>query len=345
MSVHQSLLSQVFFFSLFLPPALLCADHPQAVKFDLPPTVVADPAGPSDLVSIQLRLSSMIETPEPLAVSQWVVRCVPRDQAIMIADYAPRTETGSEFATPIQVKQTAEESKSAGISVDAAYGHLARANLGSDHAKKNSDSVQFDRVAPLQVVTAAGTIQRGHGVYFKLRWTATQVLEGEKTFQITMRVPPGWRGGLVDVSVIAQSESKSLAPWDRDPKTIGSAEFVVAAYRSGDHEAEQLARSVSTAELTLRELADRAALRSRGKSLPGLLQQFATKLDLEPSRDQDQWVQRLVTGRADPYFDHRIKKLPMPIRVAVLDYIDRRDEFNRLTGDSDQSVIAAKPAL
>jgi regulator of extracellular matrix RemA (YlzA/DUF370 family) len=343
--VRQRSLIQVVSFVLVLAPSILFADQRPVVQFDLPPTAAATAEDQPDLVSIELRLSSMIETPEPLAISQWVVRCIPRDQAILIADYAPRTETASDLATPIQIKQTAEESKSAGISIDAAYGHLTRANVGSDHGKKNSDTIQYDRVAPLQAVTAAGTIQRGRGVYFKLRWTATQVLEGEKTFCVTMRVPPQWRGGLLDVSVVAQAESQSLAPWDRDPRIIGQANFVVAAFRSGDAQAEQMARTVSEAELTLRELSKRLTRQSRGNSLPTLLHQLATKLDLDPRRDHSEWVQRLVSGKADPYLDKQIRKMPMPIRVAVLEYVDRRIEFTDLKGSSDQSVIAAKPAL
>ena len=134
------------------------------------------------LVTVELQLSSMIEAPEVPRIDQWLIRCQPRDNEVWIADYAPRTETASELASPIQVKQTEEESNSLGLSLDAAYGHVAHGNAGTDHTQKNINTVQFDRMALEQTVTASGTINRGRGVYFKLRWTAQQILEGEKTF-------------------------------------------------------------------------------------------------------------------------------------------------------------------
>ena len=122
-------------------------------------------------------------------------------------------------------------------------------------AKKTLDSYQYNQIAPVQAVTASGTIDRGRGVYFKLRWTATQVLEGEKKFTLTFRVPEAWRSGLMDVSVIAQSHHSSFAKWDDGVKTIGAANFVVAVYRQGDREAAKAAQVLAESELKLREVA------------------------------------------------------------------------------------------
>jgi hypothetical protein len=205
--VRRSSLTYIAVIAFVLVPAALRGAEKPLVQFDLPPTVAATPTDDPNLVSVSLYLSSMIEGSESPPISHWMVRCLPRDETIRIADYAPRTETGSDVSTPIQIKKTAEQSQSAGISVDGAYSHLTQAHIGSDRGKKASHAIQYDRVAPVQAVTAAGTIHRGQGVYFKLRWTATQVLEGEKKFQITMRVPTPWRCGLIDVSVVAMSES------------------------------------------------------------------------------------------------------------------------------------------
>jgi len=323
---------------------------PYLVQFDLPPTVAATSLDDPRLVSIELRLSSLIESPNVPSIKQWVVRCVPRDSVVSIADYAPRTETGSDLATPIQVKKTKEESNSTGISVNGSYSHLTRANLGADREKRSSNTIQFDRIAPVQAVTASGTIQRGKGVYFKLRWTATQVLEGEKTFHLTMRVPENWRVGLMDVSVVAQAESRSMVPWERNFKTIGAANFVVALYRFGDAKAESLAQTVSIAEHKLRQLHIARKRSLEVNSLPSMLHLVAAKLDLESSRSQSRrkeqrWVERLLLGGVDSYTDKQIRKLPMSIRVAVLEYIDSRNEFNAINGESHSPVIVAKQPL
>ncbi len=346
---------QCFLLASVAIPTTLASSSPAAdpplVQFDLPTTAVAIPADDPNLVQIELRLSSLIESLQTPAVSQWMVRCIPRDPSILIADYSPRTETGSHVLTPMKIKTTDEESQSTGFAVDGTYANLAHANMGADRGKKTSNVVEFDRVAPQQAVTATGTIHRGKGVFFKLRWTATQVLEGERSFQVTLSVPERWRGGLMDVFVVAQAGSTStsapwnLASWDRDPKTIGEANFVVALYRQGDSEAERLAHTISEAEMKLRRLSKQHSLASQSNTLPSMLRHVAARLDLEPNPDPSQSIQRLLLGIADPLFDKQIRKMPIPIRVAALDYVDLRNEFTAMSDQTQPSVVAAKPAL
>ena len=300
------------------------------IRFDLPSVVAAEPvqsATDGMQVSIELKLSSMIVSPDVPRIDQWLVRCQPRDPSWSIADYAPRTEVASDITGPIQIKKTNESSKSLGLAIDGAYGHLARLHTGVDQGTKDISSYQMDRVAPVQAVTASGTINRGRGVFFKLRWTAQQVLEGEKSFRITLRVPSTWRGGLIDVSVIAQSEEKVFAGLDRETKTLGAADFVVATYLAGDREALQMAHRLFEAETDLRIMARECSDPRADHLLKSLLRHVAMKLDVESGPPTLSWVDRLLLNRADPHLDKDIQQLPMPVRVAVLDYVDRRDEF------------------
>jgi len=292
----------------------------------------------------------MINTVETPPISQWIVRVVPRDEQIQVVDYFPRTETASDVATPIKITQTDESTQSAGVSVDGAYANLARANLGADRGNKQIDTIQFDRQPPQQTVTAAGTIQRGRGVYFKLRWTANQVLEGEKRFEVTMRVPARWRGGLFDVSVVPHGEAPSdpgWSPrlWQSDSRTIGEAKFVIAAYRQGDSAARQAAYGMSEAERELRRLGQQNSIRPTPSSLPEMIRQVAAKLELESSRANDQWLQRVLFASADPHLDKSIRKLPMPIRIAVLEYTEQREQFRAMSAADAGRVVAAKPPL
>jgi hypothetical protein len=330
------------------PQANVSADHDPVVRFDLPAVVAARPADadPSDptLVTIRLRLSSMIEAPQVPRIDQWLVRCQPRDNATSIADYAPRTEATSGLASPIQVKQTKEKTNAIGLSVDGSYGHAAHGKAGADLTTKNVSTLQFDRIAPKHTVIAAGTINRGRGVYFKLRWTAQQILDGEKSFQITLKVPSTWRGSLIDVAVVAQSQRKTFATWERESKTIGSANFVIAAYREGDLQAATIAVALSEAELALRSVAAEHDASTGVRSLSSLLRQVAMKFDLDSGKPVDSWAQRLILDLADPRLDKEICKLPMPIRLVVLDYVDVRDQFFALSGDAQRKVLVTKPA-
>ena len=318
------------------------AGQRSSVQFDLPPTAVAKTAGTAGtgttLVTVELCLSSMINTTEVSRIDQWIVRCQPRNQAVTIADYAPRTETSSDIASTIQVKQSEEECNSLGVGLNGNYGSQIQGNAGLDRSMKNVNSLQFDRLAPLHAVTASGTINRGRGVYFKLRWTAEQVLEGEKTFRLTLTVPANWRSGLIDVSVLAQSQRKSFAGWDRDTQIVGSANFVVAAYREGDLEAEAKARELSEAEYLLRCAIIEHGGNRKVNSLPSMLRHLARKLDPDAKNPSDWWLQRLLLDRIDTHMDTEIRELPMPIRVAILEYDDARDSFLRLRYPSSQEV-------
>ncbi len=300
------------------------------IRFDLPPLVAAQRVqsnADTMNVAIELKLSSMIATPDVPRIDQWLVRCQPRDPLSSIADYAPRTEVASDVTGPIQIKKTNESSKSVGLSLDGAYGHLARLHTGADQGTKDTSSYQMDRVAPVQAVTASGTINRGRGVFFKMRWTAQQVLEGEKTFRVTCCVPSTWRSGLIDVSVIAQSEEKVFAGLDSETKTLGAADFVVATYLEGDQQASQIAQRLFEAETELRIMAREIGPPHNSHSLKSLLRHVAMKLPLESGPPAVSWVDRLLLNRADPHMDKEIQQLPIPVRVAVLDYIDTRDEF------------------
>lgn len=337
---------------VFVPSPAANAGEPSVIQFDLPSTIAADPAesssGDPSLVTIELPLSSMITSPRVPEIDQWLVRCQARDPRIHIADYAPRTETASDLASPIQVKKLEEKSRAFGVSLDAKYPPVALGHTGADVSDKNIDSVEFQRHAAVQAVTAAGTINRGRGVYFKLRWTAQQVLEGEKVFRITFSVPQNWRGGLVDVSVIAQTHRKTFGGLDSDTVTLGAAQFAVAAFRAGDKQAEAIAAEVAEAEYELRTLAGMHARSQSPTSLPSMLRHVARKLDLDDTPPGNQWLMRLLVGSADPHLDKQITKLPMAVRIAALDYADVRDQFASLgdrglpVDDRDQ-VLVAKP--
>ena len=330
-------------FRFYLPLAILwvthhgassgATDHSAVVHFDMAPTATAsvgESEGGRVMLSVDLELSSMIDIPEVPRIDQWLVRCQPRGHVASIADYSPRTETDSDLASTIQVKQSEEKNNSLGIGVNGNYTHQLRANAGLDHATKNTNSLQFDRVAPLHAVTASGTINRGRGVYFKLRWTAKQILEGQKTFQLVLEVPNSWRAGLIDVSVLAQSEQKSFAGWDRDSKTLGSANFVVAVYREEDKQAAAQARKMANAEYDLRNLMIEQPPSKPVVSLPTILQHVAIKLELEPGPSNQRWLERLMLDEIDPCMDKEIRKLPMPFRLAVLNYAEAREDFAKL---------------
>jgi hypothetical protein len=334
-------------FALALLGTNIAADeNAQALSFDLPPTAVARPVDLSDRMTptvqagesmqIELRLSSMVSGSKLPTIDRWMVQVVPRATSWRVLDYSPRTETGTDYASPIQVKRSDESTRSIGIAADGGYGHLASAHLGADNGDKQSEAIQFDKHAPLHAVSAAGTIERGRGVYYKLRWTSQQVLEGEKTFQVAFDVPPGFRAGMLDVVVMAYGKPAKTNPisgvWAEMPlletssssTMLGKAHFTVAVHREGDDAAWSLARQLASAEARLRQVASGHRADTSIRSLPTLIRHVAAKIDVDSVDVHGDWTERLIAGQADPYIDPVIRKLPTDLRVVALDYNDSR---------------------
>ena len=288
------------------------------------------------LVNVILQLSSMSSSTESRTVDQWLVKIQPRQPIMQIADYSPRTEIASQIDGPIQVKTTHEKSTSFGLSADGRYGNLAHANTGADSGKKSIRSQQYNRVAPIYAVTASGTINRGRGVYFKLKWTEQQVLDGEKLFTLTFAVPHSWRCGLLDVSVEAQRERKVFPGFERETITVTHDHFVVAVYESSDVEARQRAEAMVQAEEAMR--AANSAEQHR-KAVPALLKGVGDFFDFSSGDPQETgWAERVVIGVATPHDGEELLSLPVQTRVVALDYCEARDEFIALNGKKNRNI-------
>jgi len=321
------------------------ADTHSEVRFDIPPSTAAKTLSSSDgrtLIQVELLLSSMISNPESGRIDQWLVRCQPRGHFASIVDYHPRTEAGSNLASPIQVKQTKEKNQSFGIGMNGSCPLPLNGNAGLDHNSKDVDSVQFDRLAPLHAVTASGTINRGTGVYFKLRWTARQILEGQKAFQLTLDVPESWRTGLIDISVVAQARHKSFANWESSSKTLGEANFVIAVYREDDQHARQIARKMAQAEHVLRTKITELYSARSSHSLSTLWQHMTEKMDFRKSAEDTVLLERLMLNQRDPHLEQEFRKLPVDCRLAALDYSDAQNSFTKLNEQPIDQVLAER---
>ncbi|MGV3484415.1 MAG: hypothetical protein ACO1RT_08355 [Planctomycetaceae bacterium] len=317
-----------------------------AIHFDLPATAVAADVTPADfgsaerLVSIQFDLSLIVDALPAPQVEQLVVQVCPLGGSALVDDYSPRTELASQYAGAIEVSRSKEVTDHVGLSLDGSYAHFVQGSLGADRGEKNIDATKFSRVAPLHVVAASGTTHRGRGVYFKLRAGDQQVLEGDKSFTLVLKVPASWRGELIDFRVEAESMAKSfstslssLAGVAPKSQVVGTARFIVATHLQGDGEMESLARQLAESESTMRQHAARSLRKVPTSSASSKLSYIAFRLDvskLEPSISPAQIagvVDRVIFGRVDPYVDPTISELSLPVRVAILDYLEAKDHY------------------
>ena len=316
-----------------------------AIHFDLPATAVATDVTPEvfaregRLVSIPLSLSLIVDSLPAPNIEQLVVQINPLGGDATVADYLPRTELSSQYASDIEVCRSKEVVDHLGLSLDGAYGPLTRGNIGADRSEKNIDSTKFSRVAPMHIVASSGTTHRGRGVYFKLRADDRQVLEGDKQFTIVLQVPSQWRGELIEVRVEAESLTKtfvsslsSLAGVAPKSQIVGVARFHVATHLEGDYEMATLANRIGETELRMRDLGGKSQ-RQTSHHKSSRTGHVAFRFDLSgsdaaPKRESiARIIDETIFGRIDPYQDPVVSSLSLETRVAILDFLEARENF------------------
>jgi hypothetical protein len=307
------------------------------VHFDTPSIVAVHPvAQPSQLPDVShasirwcipIELSSFIASPNAPRIDQMIVEVELLDANIVVDDYMPRTSLASPMSSDISVERSKEANNRMGFTAVGNYGPTLRGDLGGDLSSKELNSYKFQQVAPMEIVSAAGTLHRSRGVYFKLKSTATQVLEGDKAFQIIVRSDARWRGGLLKIRARAQAARRGFPGMPNEDVLLGDQQFLVAVYGANDKEAYRLASNLVAAEEALRASAERYRDVIRKRTGRNVFQQVAAKLDLTPELIPVDWMQIALFDSVDPHADPSIRRLPVDVRVALLDFQEARETF------------------
>lgn len=318
----------------------------QAMHFDLPATTTAVGVTPPELqtgerlVTVRFDLSLIVDSLPAPQVDQLLVQIKPLGGEALVADYAPRTELTSRYASDIEVSRSKEQLDNLGFSIDGICSPVVRGTISGERGEKNLESTKYSRVAPMHILAASGTTHRGRGVYFKLKSDDRQILEGDRPFFVTLRVPANWRGELVEFRAEAEAMTKSFSTSLSSfagiaPKShvVGSSRFMVAVHLAGDLEMAIAARRVAEAERAIRDQALRS-LRSRASNRsgsPATHVSFRFDISAPDLRMQQERVamtlDRVIFSKVDPYFDPAIAELSVATRAAILDYLEARDLF------------------
>jgi hypothetical protein len=238
--------------------ALARAGTPPRLEFDVPFTIgcrslpirnpaLADPE--KQLIEIVLPISARLRAGTEKDLKQCLYTLVSplEPGSLLITDWLPRTELKTEFAKPIQVSQ--ESLAKIGINLSARYIVTASGESGA----QLKSGVAYEMLPPQEIVLASGTIQQGHGLFFKLKPSTQTTLEGMKSFSAICAVPRGWRGGCVKLECEAVGFDRALVQKLDREVTSGQAVFYLALYLAGDQEAERLASRMASCEQELFE--------------------------------------------------------------------------------------------
>jgi len=331
-------LAAVVYFSILA--ASLQVTAADRVFFDLPRTTpcrdVTTPefylTNPSErLVEARFQISSLIRSGGEDDLVQFFYRFDCRSPGAEVVDYLPQTTLASDVAGTVGVQKTKETAKTLGLSVTGAFDHVISGTGTGNISAKNATNLQYDLLPPMEMVAASGTLNRGTGVYFKLKPNSRTSLEGGKEFAIVFRVPHYWRGDMIQVQCQATGYRNTASPPFEERGTIGGQRFIVALYMEGDEQAKHIAQKFAASEQQLRNvaLANRRAIERQ--AYPTAASRFGKFISAVEPRIPADWIDQVITAPASADLEQYLHRLPDDVLAAAEEFMDAKRQMATLT--------------
>jgi hypothetical protein len=314
------------FFVVILCAVTADAKRPH-VKFDMVPAVACRDVSDDEFTALhpgerlfeaKLDISSMLAAGREDDLVEFFFRMASPQKSLRIVEYSPRTTLASDYNGGITIEEKEEKTRGAGLAITGAYEPVKITGHG-DAGTKKTLTKKYELVAPMESVTASGTIEHGFGVYFKLRQSRQTNLEGSKEFQLIFRAPAEWRGDLLSVRCEAFGIDRGVIHQLDQQVRCGLHEFPVALYRVGDEEAEAIAERYVVSSHRLRVTAAASRKEIQRRSYPTVLHELGGLFDVADPKIPATWLQQILSDNSSGYgFENR---LPQQVRSAASDYL------------------------
>ena len=320
---------------LWMAGAALTSHAASPVAFDVQPVVacrdvIAAEEAPvradQRLVEVQFRVSALLHDRSGVIEYFYRIDC---QHDVAIVDYSPKTELVSRYAENITVEDKDEDSQSVGLSLNGNLPTFATGSAGADVGKKQQKMVRYALKPPMEAVTASGTLNRSRGVYFKLRSTPQQTLEGAKRFSLVLRVPERWQAGYVSLTCQARCLQKAYPGMKTKVSLCASQRFLVTLHEVGNYRAKRAAERLSDAEQQLRaaSVANHAQLKKR--AYPSFVHRLGAAIDMYEPRIPQDWLNLVMAGKLGPR-DEIVTVFPSEVRNAIQEFWDSQSDMKRL---------------
>ena len=286
------------------------------------------------LLQAKLEISSLVTRGDGANPLEHFYQFTFPHRRLQIADYQPRTVAGSDYAGNIGVERHKESTRSAGLAVSGGWEYFANVTGSGDAGSKQGTNVRFELVPQQEVVAASGTMQRGCGVYFKLKRMRQSLLEGSKEFVITFRAPRSWRGDYVHVRCRATGVQRSAVRQFEEEVSCGEANFIVALYLEGDEAAKRAASRLSDTAMELSRSAARNQEQIRKHNYPTVFHEFGALLGAVEPKISDGWLTEVIYLPQQGRLQQITQQLPGDVRQAASNYLAARDAMRRLESDA-----------
>lgn len=212
------------------------------------------------VVEASLRISVRLAKGEEKDIEELRFEITSPAERLRIIDFLPRTQIESESLDGIEVVKTTESIHSLGAGVGTtlsfsggaggAHGTvltqaLPNANANSTHRKELKETTK--KVPPGKPVIISGTLENEHGVFYKLRRSATGSFEGTKLLSFRFVVPADWRGDWVVLSSEARGQARRHY-FFKSVAAVGESKAFIGLHLAGDEKAERAALGVAEAQ-------------------------------------------------------------------------------------------------
>lgn len=321
---------------VFVSFANVAEAKPPRVRFDMLPAVgcrdVTDDEfahlHPGErLLEAKFEISSILDSGGESELTEFFFRMTSPQQSFHVVDYSPRTTLASDYAGGITIEKKKEDSKGLGLTATGGW-EAAKITGHGDAGLKDTLTTKYELVAPMESVTASGTVQNGYGVYFKLRRSRQDTLEGAKEFQLIFRAPQQWRGDILHVHCEARGTQRGIVHQLDEEVQCGFGQFPIALYLAGDEEAKRIAEQFVVTNHRLRSTAIKSQQEIKRRSYPTVLHELGGLLELAEPKIPKAWLEQLLSDNAPGHdFENR---LPAQVRTAASEYLVAKRELRKL---------------
>ena len=223
------------------------ADDTTRIKFDIPEKIECRDVTPEKyaaahptlkVIEAKFRISAKFIEGDESNVVDFDYMISSPEMRLDILDFLPNTTLESTYADDrIEVSDVTQTSEANSEEARVGYSIFSLNAVRNQSAKRLEQNL-YQRVAPKSLVLASGTINRGHGVFYKLRPSKGATLEGAKDFTFLATVPKTWRGDWCTFLCLARYNKKSLVA--SSVVLAGTDNTHVGLYMIGDREANDL---------------------------------------------------------------------------------------------------------
>jgi hypothetical protein len=332
----------LLFLSIMTAPSAL-AGVPQ-VEFDAAYVVACRDVTPEGfaaanpqqrLVEARIDISALLQRGSEDDLAEYYFRLTSPRRSVQVHDYLPKTKLAGDIAGNISIEEKNERSAGLGLSLAGVYSGAAKAAGNANLGTTRSKTVRFDRLPPLESLTASGTIDRGTGVFFKLRPSSRTSLEGGNEYVLMLRVPCEWRADYLHLHCQATGWRRGPVRALDERKNCGSCDFLIALHLEGDRQARDAALELTAAESRLRRAAAEIAEPKVPPSLAGRLGHVFSGGDVKLPED---WLERVLHGPTHAELRMLMTRLPRTVRESVMRYLAARQRLEGINRPSAPPV-------